>query len=75
MDVPTRKGAKPVRLHVDTVAEHHAIVDPYPFAVDPLVFSFPARLVPNRRYSDPDDFLREFYRAERITVTHTLSSA
>ena len=45
-----------MHIHIDTVAEHRAIVDPYPFAVDPLVFSFPARLVPNRRYDDPDDF-------------------
>ena len=75
VDVPRKKGAEPVRLHIDTVAEHRAIVDPYPFAVDPLVFSFPARLVPNRRYQDPDDFLNEFYRGERITVTHTLSSS
>jgi len=43
--------------------------------VDPLVVSFPARLVPNREYKDPEDFLKEFYRAERITVTHTLASA
>lgn len=75
VDVPTRKGAPPVHIHVDTVAEHRAVLDPYPFAVDPLVFSFPARLVPNRRYDDPDDFLNEFYRAERITVTHTLCSS
>jgi hypothetical protein len=37
--------------------------------------SFTARLVPNRRYKSPEDFLDEFYRAERINVTHTLASA
>jgi hypothetical protein len=42
--------------------------------VDPLVFSFPARLVANRAYADPEDFLAEFYKAERITMTHTLAS-
>lgn len=74
VDVPRRRGAAPVHLHIDTVAAHRAVVRPYPFAVDPLTFSFPARLVPNRRYADPDDFLTEFYRGERITVTHTLCS-
>ena len=34
-----------------------------------------ARLVPNRTYKDGEDFLGEFYRAERITVNHTLASA
>jgi hypothetical protein len=31
--------------------------------------------VPNRAYKSGEDFLGEFYRAERITVTHTLASA
>jgi len=75
VDVPQRHGAKPVRITIDTVAEHRATLDPYPFSADPLEFSFPARLVPNRAYKDPDDFLTEFYRAERITVTHELASA
>ena len=34
-----------------------------------------ARLIPNRAYKNPDDFLEEFYRAERLTITHTLASA
>jgi hypothetical protein len=49
-------------------------LSPYPFNVDPLIVSFPARLVSNRAYKDPEDFLNEFYQAERITVTHTLAS-
>lgn len=75
VNVPRKMGTDPVRLHIDTVAKHRAIVDPYPFAVDPLIFSFPARLVPNRAYADPDEFLNEFYRGERITITHTLCSS
>jgi hypothetical protein len=43
--------------------------------MDPLSFSFTARLVPKRSYKDGDDFLGEFYRAERVTITHTLASA
>lgn len=75
VDVPRKHGTEPVRLSIDTVAEHRATITPYPFAVDPLEFSFPARLVPNRKYKDPEDFLTEFYRAERITITHELVSA
>jgi hypothetical protein len=42
--------------------------------MDPLPVSFTARLVPTRRYKNGEDFLGEFYRAERITVTHSLAS-
>jgi Protein of unknown function (DUF3891) len=75
VDVPTRRGKSPVKINIDTVAEDKAVLRPYPFDVDPLPFSFSARLVPNRPYKDGQEFLGEFYRAERITVTHTLASA
>ena len=75
VDVPVRPGDKPVKINLDTVGANRAIVRPYPFDCDPLPVSFTARLVPNRIYKNPEDFLAEFYRAERITVTHTLASA
>ena len=75
VDVPVRPGDKPVKINLDTVGANRAIVRPYPFDYDPLPVSFSARLVPNRTYKNPEDFLAEFYRAERITVTHTLASA
>jgi uncharacterized protein DUF3891 len=75
VDIPVRPGAKTVKLNIDTVAEHSAVVRPYPFDMEPLPVSFTARLVPKRSYKNGDDFLGEFYRAERITVTHTLASA
>jgi hypothetical protein len=28
--------------------------------------------VPNRRYSDQEDFLRDFYKADRITISYRL---
>src|SRR5918996_446 len=46
VDIPVRPGAKTVKLNIDTVAEHSAIVRPYPFDMDPLPVSFTARLVP-----------------------------
>jgi hypothetical protein len=64
-----------VKINIDTISGNRAILSPYPFNVDPLIVSFPARLVSNRAYKDPEDFLNEFYQAERITVTHTLAAA
>jgi hypothetical protein len=75
VDVPTKHGHKPMKINIDTVAENKAVLRPYPFDNDPLPFSFTARLVPKRAYKDGEDFLGEFYRAERMTVTHTLASA
>jgi hypothetical protein len=75
VDVPTKHGKPAVKLMVDTVSENRAVLRPYPFDADPLVVSFPARLVTKKAYTDPEDFLAEFYKAERITITHTLTSA
>lgn len=75
VDVPVKPGTEAVKITIDTVGENRAIVQPYPFDTDPLTVSFTARLVPNRAYENGDDFLGEFYRAERITVSHTLASA
>jgi hypothetical protein len=75
VDIPTRHGQKPAKINIDPVSENKAVLRPYPFDMDPLPVSFTARLVPNRSYRDGEDFLGEFYRAERITVTHNLASA
>jgi hypothetical protein len=73
--IPVRPGAGHVKLNVDVVDEKRAVVTPYPFDVDPLVVSFAGRLVPNRAYSDGEDFLSEFYKAERTMVSYTLGTA
>jgi hypothetical protein len=73
--VPVRPGVEHVTVNVDVVDEKRAVVRPYPFDVTPLVVSFSARLVPNRKYSDEGDFLREFYKAERTMVSYTLSAS
>lgn len=74
VDVPVKHGVKPVKMSIDTIGSNRAILRPYPFDTDPLTVSFTARLVPNRAYRNSEDFLGEFYRAERITVSHTLAS-
>jgi hypothetical protein len=75
VDVPTKHGKPTVKITIDTVSENKATLHPYPFDIDPLPVAFTARLVPKRIYNDGDDFLAEFYRAERITVAHSLASA
>ena len=71
---PTGPGREDVTLTLDTIDEQRAILRPYPFDVDPLNISFPARLVPKRSYSSEEEFLREFYKAERITITYSVQS-
>jgi hypothetical protein len=75
VDIPTKHGQPAVKINIDTIGENKALLRPYPFDIDPLPVSFAARLVPNRVYKDGEDFLGEFYRAERIAVNHTLASA
>jgi len=70
--VPVAAGSKDVILNVDVQDESNAIVTPYPFDVNPLVISYPGRLVPNRPYANQEEFLPDFYTAERVTVTYKL---
>ncbi len=73
--VPVKTGKDDVTLTVDVQDEKRATVWPYPFDEDPLVVSFPARLVPNRPYASQEEFLRHFYKAERITISYSLHAA
>ncbi len=70
-NVPAPVGPRKddVTLTVDVRDETTAIVRPFPFDTDPLLVPYSARLVPNRSYTDRDDFLHHFYKAERIHIT------
>jgi hypothetical protein len=70
--VPVAPGAADTILTVDVYDESNAIVSPYPFDIDPLTVSFPARLIPYRAYSSNDEFRDAFVAGERLTVTYTL---
>jgi hypothetical protein len=70
--VPVLPGADDVTLTLEAVDKHTAILRPYPFDLDPLAISFPARLVTNRTYGSEDEFLREFYKADQTTITYSL---
>ena len=72
--VPVGPGKNDVTLNVDVLDETRAVIHPYPFDNDPLEVSFPALLVPIRQYESQEDFLRVYYKAERISVRYTLHS-
>lgn len=71
---PATPSREDTILTFDIRDERCAVVKPYPFDIDPLPISFPARLVPNRRYGNQEEFLREYYTAKRLTVEYMLHS-
>jgi hypothetical protein len=73
--VPVAIGKPDVTLTVDVQNETDAIVRPFPFDVNPLRLSFEGRLVPNRPFANQEEFLRHFYRGERIAINYTLRAA
>jgi hypothetical protein len=73
--VPVADGKPDVTLPIDVENEREAIVGPYPFDVAPLPVSFEGRLVPNRSYSNQEEFLEDFYKAERIVINYSLKPA
>ena len=71
--VPVKPRCPDVTMTVEVRDEKNAVVKPYPFDTDPLIVSFPARLLSNRSYTN-EEFLDHFYKAERIAITYTLHS-
>ncbi len=71
---PVSPGREDTVLTFDIRDERNAVVTPYPFDIDPLPVSFQARLVPDRRYESQEEFLGEYYGAERLPVRYTLHS-
>lgn len=71
-NVPVGPGKEDTTITVTVLDEKRALVRPFPFDVSPLEISFPGRLMPNRHYPDRADFLRHFYKAERLTMTYIL---
>jgi len=73
--VPVAPGKPDVTLTIDIQNEWEGIVRPFPFDMDPLPVSFEGRLVRNRSYSTQDEFLEDFYKAERIGIDYVLRAA
>ena len=70
--MPVAEGKPDVTLTIDIQNEREASVRPYPFDISPLPLSFEGRLVPNRSYSKQEEFLEDFYSAERIGINYQL---
>ena len=73
--VPVGPGEKDTILNLAVSDESHAVVRPYPFDVNPVVVSFPGRLIANRSYPSQEEFLEDFYRGEGVTVTYHLHAS
>jgi hypothetical protein len=73
--VPVGPGEKDTILRVDVRDESHALIKPYPFDVNPLMVSFPGRLIANRPYRTQEEFLRDFYTGERVSITYYLHAS
>ena len=71
---PTKPGSADTILNFTIKDESRARVEPYPFDMDPLLVSFQGRLIPKRSYGTQDEFLQEYYRAERLAVNYSLHS-
>jgi hypothetical protein len=64
-----------VTLTIDVQNEREAVVDPYPFDISPLPLSFEGRLVAKQSYSQQEEFLQNFYAADRIGISYKLRAA
>jgi hypothetical protein len=73
--VPVAPGKPDVTLSIEVQDEKEAIVRPFPFDVNPLQISFEGRLVPKRSYTSQEEFLEDFYKAQRIGIDYTLRAA
>ena len=71
---PTRPGKEDAILTFNIKDESRAAVTPYPFDVDPLIVSFQGRLIARRRYGNQAEFLKEYYRAEKLAINYSLHS-
>ena len=75
LPVPVAPGKPDVTLTIDVQNETQAIVRPFPFNRSPLRLSFEGRLLPNRAFTEPEDFLQKFYGGERIPINYELIEA
>jgi hypothetical protein len=73
--VPVRVGAPDTTLTIDIVGETAAVVRPWPFDVAEIEIHVPARVLPRSHYESHDEFLRDYLKADQITVTRILRSA
>jgi hypothetical protein len=61
-------------LRLEFQEDGRAVVQPYPFAADPLAVSLSGRVMPDRAYTAQSDFLADFYCARHVRLSYTLAS-
>lgn len=72
--VPTAMGSADASLSIETLGDGAFRVDPYPFDVDPLDVSVPARSVDADAFDDESTLIEAYYAAPRTVETFTLGS-
>ena len=72
--VPTKPGKDDTILTFAIKDEARALVTPYPFDIDPLIVPFQGRLIAKRRYANQNEFIQEYYRAEKLAIAYSLHS-
>ena len=70
--IPTGAGGAEVSLSIEAEADGAFRVDPYPFDVDPLAASVPARTVAKDAFDDEAALFRAYYAATREPIEVTL---
>lgn len=75
LPVPVGPDSSDTKVRIDVVNETQAVMSPYPFDIDPLPISYQGRILPNRPYRSQDEFLEDFYGAERLDVRYSLHSS
>jgi hypothetical protein len=72
--VPLRAGAERVDLLLEPTGDGRVVIDPYPFAEDPVELAVSGRRIPARRYSSPGEVSDALAHAEEVTLAFTLGS-
>jgi len=71
IELEPRPGADPVRLRLDPSGSFSVRIDPWPFAIAPLVFNVPCRRMTANTFSDVETFRNAYDDApsEQVEVT------
>lgn len=73
--IPAGGAGEDATLAVERLDDGVFAVDPYPFGVDPLVASVPARTVPERSFEDEAALVEGFFESRRDLVELTIRPA
>lgn len=75
VSVPVRGGSPDTTLTIDIQDATTAVVRPWPFDQPELDIRVPARVLPQSHYDDHEVFLRDYLKADQVTLTRVLREA